>query len=70
MRTFKYYLLFLIFLSSCSVDNIVDHQTLSFEKCDSTNGKVAYPNRWNNLTRSSVVVTTQHPYRKLLVNKA
>lgn len=58
MRTFKYYLLFLIFLSSCSVDNIVDHQTLSFEKCDSTNGKVAYPNRWNNLTRSSVVTSS------------
>ena len=32
MRTFKYYLLFLIFLSSCSVDNIVDHQTLSLAK--------------------------------------
>ena len=58
IRTFKYNLLGVIFLSSGSGDNLVDHQTLSFEKCDSTNGKVAYPNRWNNLTRSSVVTSS------------
>lgn len=43
MRTFKYYLLFLIFLSSCSVDNIVDHQTLSFKSVTQQMAKLHIP---------------------------
>lgn len=65
MKTIIFYLLFFLLLSSCCVDNVVDCQNAFSEKCDSTNGKVAYPNRLKGLTRGSSMKTGWEQWKEV-----